>query len=215
MTEKGILSEVYKARIISILSEVWAHRYESCEVVFNDILSALASTPDEELVEKVAIYLFNNRQMAYTEAPKWDEIGGDDRAEWRQVAKQILSIIQPYLTSRAEKYEQEAVARVVKTAKEAVKQAVRTVFQDTLEMHIADRDELDEVGEWAECQDVGVFVWFPESKWQSLQEGKSLPEERRMKKPVKCPYDNKHCNIVHRVCFLCYRYGSKQPGGEK
>ena len=37
-----------------------------------------------------------------------------------------------------------------------------------LQFHIADREMLEEVGEWAECQDVGVFIYFTKEQWQGI-----------------------------------------------
>ena len=55
---------------------------------------------------------------------------------------------------------------------EAVAQARKEVFKGTLQMHIVSREKLSDVGEWAECQDVGVFVWFPQDIWQAIQSEK-------------------------------------------
>lgn len=53
---------------------------------------------------------------------------------------------------------------------EAVKAEREKLLKDKLSIHIADKENLVDVGEWAECQDVGVFVYFPyDSYWQALK----------------------------------------------
>ena len=49
------------------------------------------------------------------------------------------------------------------------KKTMEMVFRGTCQMHIADREMLSEVSGWAECQDVGVFVYFTKDQWQSIQ----------------------------------------------
>lgn len=59
-----------------------------------------------------------------------------------------------------------------KLAREQGREDVRErIFYGTLQFHIPDRKTLEEVGEWAECQDVGVFVYFTETQWQALKSG--------------------------------------------
>lgn len=46
---------------------------------------------------------------------------------------------------------------------------IEEVFAGTLRIHISNRDCLKEVGDWAECQDVGAFVWFPKDLWKVVK----------------------------------------------
>lgn len=43
------------------------------------------------------------------------------------------------------------------------------IFYGVLQFHIDDSERLTEVGEWAECQDVGVFIYFTQAQWQALK----------------------------------------------
>ena len=45
------------------------------------------------------------------------------------------------------------------------------ILGDKLSMHVADKEQLVDVGEWAECQDVGVFVYFPYGTYQQALRG--------------------------------------------
>jgi len=53
--------------------------------------------------------------------------------------------------------------------------ALKTVVEGRLIMVISNRDDLSEVGDWAECQKEGTFVFFPGNDWQEL----SNPLERK------------------------------------
>ena len=50
------------------------------------------------------------------------------------------------------------------TAEEKLKE----LFNETLQFHVVHRDHLKEVGEWAECQGVGVFIYLTVDQWRAL-----------------------------------------------
>ena len=49
------------------------------------------------------------------------------------------------------------------------KAAVEEIFKGVLEFHVVEKEMLSEVGEWAECQDVGVFVYFTKEQWKDMR----------------------------------------------
>lgn len=163
------------------------------------VLSALAETKDEWQILEVAKWIADWRCRAVSGGVviEWDKLSFDAKAFYQEKARDILALIIPILRARAEKEKAEAVEEAnklfvitLKILKEAVnkrqnvidnmseeikkraEQARKEVFEGTLQFHVADRDTLQEVGEWAECQAAGVFVWFPSLKWQALKEVK-------------------------------------------
>ena len=60
---------------------------------------------------------------------------------------------------------------VIKPLIEEARHEGRGIFEGKLSIHIVHKDNLVDVGEWAECQDVGVFVYFPDDTyWQALKQ---------------------------------------------
>ena len=38
-----------------------------------------------------------------------------------------------------------------------------------LQFHVVTKEHLIDAGEWAECQDVGVFIFLTKAQWQALR----------------------------------------------
>ena len=53
-----------------------------------------------------------------------------------------------------------------------VQQERERTFYGVNVFYVNNRDYLKDIGGWAECQDVGVFVYFTKEQWQALQEVK-------------------------------------------
>ena len=108
-----------------------------------------------ELVEQVARKLFQ-LQSEFTDSQVdtwWKLETPKARKAYMHRAKEIIPIVEEALTPAIQQAERE-----------------RIFCNGSLEFHIADAEMLGEVGEWAECQAVGVFVYFPKELWDSLKE---------------------------------------------
>jgi len=51
-----------------------------------------------------------------------------------------------------------------KQVADAYKGGIREVVENSLQFRVAHREMLGDVGEWAECQDIGRFLYIPEAK---------------------------------------------------
>ncbi len=57
-----------------------------------------------------------------------------------------------------------AMDEITARGNDARKAGIKEVVETSLQFRVAHREVLGDVGEWAECQDVGRFLYIPKAK---------------------------------------------------
>lgn len=146
----------------------------------------------EKMIEEVAqqAYEFAHRgktHMTWAELPhKWGKKAYLDFArqidqfyskalddkELREKAQKLKGMIKGITATSADRDKWaemfEIIDQILALPQQKIEEAKARTFNGTLIFHIPDRKTLEEVGEWAECQDIGTFVYFTKEQWQAL-----------------------------------------------